>query len=82
MLEASSEFGCTVLIGHHTNRIEGASGFFRAAGASVAEWGDGGSSPSCQRVGVGFQRLRRDHSTCACPLPRDLLQRVNYILVR
>jgi AAA domain len=38
LTDITSEFGCAVLIGHHTNRIEGASGVYKATGAGVAEW--------------------------------------------
>jgi hypothetical protein len=38
LTDLTSEFGCAVLIGHHTNRIEGASGLYKATGAGVAEW--------------------------------------------
>ncbi len=34
----STEFGCAILIGHHTNRQEQASGLYKATGAGVAEW--------------------------------------------
>jgi hypothetical protein len=38
LTDLTSEFGCAMLIGHHTNRIEGATGLYKATGAGIAEW--------------------------------------------
>jgi hypothetical protein len=36
--DISGEFGCAILLGHHTNRVQGATGVYRASGAGIAEW--------------------------------------------